>query len=98
MGTSEKFLGPRGRLLDAVVEGVAHVLDRHGAAVDQAWLVAESACGTERGADEQRMAVADHLWVLDPAAGVDPVAHRAVALDAALQGALGIGRRLLGNR
>ena len=44
------------------------------------------------------MTVAHHLRVFDAALRVDPVAHRAVALDALVQGAFGVIRRVLGDR
>lgn len=83
---------------DAVGEGVPDALHRHGAAIDHPWLVAKALRRAQRGADEQWVAVGFDLGVFHPALLVDPVTHRALSFEPLVEGALRIGRGLLGNR
>ena len=85
-------------LFDAVGKGVLHIGHGDGATIDHPRLVAKALGSGQRGADKQGMAGTNHLGLFNPTLGVDCVADGAFALDALVQCAPRVSRRLLGNR
>src|SRR5690625_2792920 len=82
-------------LLNTIAEGVAHIVNSHGAAVHDTWLIAESARCLQRGPDEYGIVAGllHHRRLADATLGRDGVDDGAVALDLAVQCPTWIGWR-----